>query len=182
ASSSVDDTGRRRLALGFCPRPIRRRIRLDFLARSPDIGANRAIETGSTRAMTDTPARASNAAPEEQPDTRSPARDPGAAAPAVDGGPGESKAADPVAALAHEAAALKDRLLRSLAEMENLRRRTEKEVADARQYGIVGFARDLVAVADNMRRALEAVGAPHGQRAAAPLKTRSDRVEVTERA
>src|SRR5215471_6737046 len=60
--------------------------------------------------------------------------------------------------LARENADLKDRLLRALAEMENLRRRTEREVADSRAYGISAFARDLLGVADNMRRALDAVG------------------------
>ena len=55
------------------------------------------------------------------------------------------------------AAELKDRLLRTLAEMENLRKRTEREVADARLYGIASFARDMLGVADNMRRALDAV-------------------------
>src|SRR5947209_7954106 len=45
-------------------------------------------------------------------------------------------APDPAAQLAKEAADLKDRLLRTLAEMENLRRRTEREVADARSYGV----------------------------------------------
>src|SRR5437868_6753196 len=67
--------------------------------------------------------------------------------------------ADPAERLAREAADYKDRLLRALAEMENTRRRTEREVADARSYAISAFARDLLAVADNMRRALDAVGA-----------------------
>src|SRR5215203_1814405 len=64
---------------------------------------------------------------------------------------------DPVAVLAKEASDLKDRLLRTLAEMENLRRRTEKEVADARTYGVTNFARDILAVADNMERAMKAL-------------------------
>ena len=51
------------------------------------------------------------------------------------------------------AAELKDRLLRTLAEMENLRKRTEREVTDARLYGVASFARDILGVADNMRRA-----------------------------
>jgi molecular chaperone GrpE len=80
------------------------------------------------------------------------------------------------AAGAQEAADYKDRLLRSLADMENLRRRTEREVADARTYGIAGFARDLVGVADNIRRALEAAG----EAGAAP-KALVDGVELTER-
>jgi molecular chaperone GrpE len=59
--------------------------------------------------------------------------------------------------LEDENAQLKDRLIRTLAEMENLRKRTEREVADARVYAVTGFARDLLTVADNMDRALAAV-------------------------
>ena len=66
----------------------------------------------------------------------------------------------PADALAKEVADYKDKLLRSLADMENLRRRTDREVADVRIYGISSLARDLVGVADNMRRALEAAGEP----------------------
>lgn len=58
-----------------------------------------------------------------------------------------------------ENAALKDKLLRSLAEMENLRRRTEREVADAKTYGISKFAREMLSFADNLRRAIESVPA-----------------------
>lgn len=64
---------------------------------------------------------------------------------------------DPVAVLEAEKADLKDKLLRTLAEMENLRRRTEKEVADARAYGVTRLARDMLSVADNLRRALESL-------------------------
>jgi len=67
-------------------------------------------------------------------------------------------AADPVAEAKREAAEYKDRLLRTLAEMENLRKRTEREVADARLYGIASFAREVLAVAHNMHRALAAIG------------------------
>ena len=70
----------------------------------------------------------------------------------------EAPAADPVAAAQREAAEYKDKLLRTLAEMENLRRRTEREVTDARLYGIASFARDVLAVVDNMHRALEVIG------------------------
>src|SRR5262245_4377521 len=69
-----------------------------------------------------------------------------------------AETADPVAEATREAAQYKDKLLRTLAEMENLRKRTEREVLDARAYGIAGFARDVLAVADNMHRALEAIG------------------------
>ena len=52
---------------------------------------------------------------------------------------------------------LKDQLLRSLAEGENLRKRTLKEIADAKKYSHISFVRDLVSSVDNLQRALEAV-------------------------
>lgn len=54
-----------------------------------------------------------------------------------------------------ENAALKDRVLRAMAEVENVRRRAEKEVSDARAYGAANFARDMLTFADNLGRALE---------------------------
>ena len=90
-------------------------------------------------------------------------------------------APDPTAELAREAADLKDRLLRSLAEMENLRRRTEKQVADERVYGIASFARDMLAVADNMRRALDAVTPELRETADPAVKALIEGVELTER-
>ena len=62
-------------------------------------------------------------------------------------------------ALAKELAEAKDRTLRTLAEMENLRKRTTREIADARTYGITAFARDVLDIADNLQRALDAVPA-----------------------
>ena len=56
-----------------------------------------------------------------------------------------------------EAAEYKDRLLRALAETENVRRRAERDRSDATKYGVTQFARDLLDVADNLRRALESV-------------------------
>jgi len=89
----------------------------------------------------------------------------------------QQTAPDP-AALAAE---FKDKLLRTLAEMENLRRRTEREVADARIYGVSSFARDMLAVADNMRRALDAVS-PELRASAEPgVKALVEGVELTER-
>jgi molecular chaperone GrpE len=86
-----------------------------------------------------------------------------------------------VEALAKEAAEARDRTLRTLAEMENLRKRTSREVADARVYGITGFARDVLDIADNLQRALDAV--PYETRAAADpgLKALIEGVELTER-
>ncbi|MGE3147910.1 MAG: nucleotide exchange factor GrpE [Pseudorhodoplanes sp.] len=89
--------------------------------------------------------------------------------------------ADLVAKLTQENAEQKDRLLRTLAEMENLRRRTEREVADAKAYGVTSFARDMVGVADNMRRALDAI-TPETRAGADPtLLALVEGVELTER-
>ena len=78
-----------------------------------------------------------------------PANDAGA--PASD--PPKSREAE----LEAEVAKLKDQLLRALAESENVRRRVERERDEARRYGAVGLARDVLAVADNLRRALDLV-------------------------
>jgi molecular chaperone GrpE len=83
--------------------------------------------------------------------------------------------------LAREAADNKDKLLRSLAEMENMRRRSERQVADAREYGITAFARDVLAVADNMNRALSAIDPQLRETADAGLKSLLEGVELTER-
>ena len=86
----------------------------------------------------------------------------------------------PSTSLDRELAEMKDRLLRTLAEMENLRKRTEREVTDARLYGVASFARDVLSVADNIRRALEAVPAEASATAQA-MKVLVDGVELTER-
>ncbi|MBK8907230.1 MAG: nucleotide exchange factor GrpE [Rhodospirillales bacterium] len=62
-----------------------------------------------------------------------------------------------LAAADAEIAELKDKHLRALAEMENLRRRAARERQDAGNYAVTGFARELLAVADNLQRALAAV-------------------------
>src|SRR5271163_685860 len=96
--------------------------------------------------------------------------------------PGEAPVAEPVpsTALEREHAEMKDRLLRTLAEMENLRKRTEREVTDARLYGVASFARDVLGVADNIRRALDAVPAEARAHANAGMKALVDGVELTE--
>jgi molecular chaperone GrpE len=95
--------------------------------------------------------------------------------------PAEAAAADPVAEAQREAAEFKDKLLRTLAEMENLRKRTEREVADARLYGIASFARDVLGVSDNMDRALQALDTELREKADAAVKALLDGVELTER-
>jgi molecular chaperone GrpE len=121
--------------------------------------------------MTDTTARAPGAA----------SADGDSEAAVGNGRPEATQAPDPVAALTREVAELKDKLLRTLAEMENLRRRTEREVADARVYGIASFARDVLAVGDNMRRAIDAVSADVRTSADPGVKSLLDGVELTER-
>jgi molecular chaperone GrpE len=80
-----------------------------------------------------------------------------------------------------ENAALKDKILRALAEMENQRRRTEREVADDKTYGVASFALDMLTFADNLRRAVESVPPDAREHAAAALKTLIEGLELTER-
>ncbi len=88
---------------------------------------------------------------------------------------------DPIAVLEAEKLELKDRLLRTLADMENLRRRTEREVADARNYGVTKFAADMVNVVDNLQRALESIPAEDLSKADGAFKALIEGVELTER-
>jgi molecular chaperone GrpE len=83
--------------------------------------------------------------------------------------------------LKEEAAALKDRLLRLAAEMENLRKRTEREKAEATLYAASNFARDLLSVADNLSRALQALPSDERDSAGEIEKNLIAGVEVTER-
>jgi molecular chaperone GrpE len=83
--------------------------------------------------------------------------------------------------LAREVAETRDKMLRTLAEMENLRKRTSREVADARAYGITGFARDILDIADNLQRALDAVPAEAKASADPGIKAFIEGVELTER-
>jgi len=93
----------------------------------------------------------------------------------------QATAPEPSTALEREHAETKDRLLRALAEMENLRRRTEREVAESRLYSVTSFARDLLVVADNMRRALEAVTPELRASTQSAAEALVDGVELTER-
>ena len=83
--------------------------------------------------------------------------------------------------LKEEAGALKDRLLRTAADMENLRKRAEREKAEATLYSATNFARDLLSVADNMSRALAAVPADVREQADEATKNLLAGVELTER-
>jgi molecular chaperone GrpE len=106
------------------------------------------------------------------------------AAPAEDNAavePEASVAGDAVSALEAERTELRDKLLRTLADMENLRRRTEREVADARAYGMTAFARDMLGVADNLRRAIESLPQEAVAAAEGTLKALLDGIAITVR-
>src|SRR5215207_8266562 len=87
----------------------------------------------------------------------------------------------PSTSLDRELAEAKDRLLRTLADMDNMRKRTEREVADARVYGISNFARDILGVADNMHRAMQALDDELRAKADEATKALLEGVELTER-
>jgi len=86
-----------------------------------------------------------------------------------------------VEALTKEVADARDKMLRTLAEMENLRKRTQKEVADGRTYAIANFAREVLDIADSLQRALDAVPADTKATADPGLKALLEGVELTER-
>lgn len=78
-----------------------------------------------------------------------------AAAPEAETAPEEEL--DPVAKLESENAELRDQLLRTMAEMENTRKRAQRQISDASVYAIEKFAADLLSVSDNLGRALESL-------------------------
>ncbi|PST27054.1 nucleotide exchange factor GrpE [Mesorhizobium plurifarium] len=92
-----------------------------------------------------------------------------------------SAAPDPLELAKAENAELRDKYLRLAAEMDNLRRRTERDVKDAKSYSVAGFARDMLAVSDNLRRALDAIPADAREAGDAGLKALIEGVEMTER-
>ncbi|HEV2566472.1 MAG TPA: nucleotide exchange factor GrpE [Microvirga sp.] len=103
------------------------------------------------------------------------------AEPANDVAPEAASEADPIAVLEAEKADLKDKLLRLMADMENLRRRTEREIADARTYAVANFARDMLNVADNVRRAIESVPEEARSTAEGAFKGLIEGIDLTER-
>lgn len=94
----------------------------------------------------------------------------------------ENSEPDPMEVLKNENAELRDRFLRLAAEMDNLRRRTERDVKDAKSYAVTAFARDMLAVSDNLRRALDSVPADAKESGDAGLKALIEGVDMTERA
>ena len=92
---------------------------------------------------------------------RTPSGDPADAPhadPVAAGAEGDVPALKAALALAEQASAgARDQQLRALAELENVRRRAQRERADAEKYAVTGFARELLSVADNLRRALDSL-------------------------
>jgi molecular chaperone GrpE len=84
-------------------------------------------------------------------------------------------------ALRAECATMKDKLLRALAEMENQRRRTEREIADAKSDGAASLAREALALADKLRRALASFPEAAREGAEAHVAALIEGVELTER-
>ncbi len=98
------------------------------------------------------------------------------------GAGGDAPQPDPFAvleSLKDENAALKDKALRTMAEMENLRRRTEREVADSKLYAVSNFAREMLTVADNLHRAIASL--PADARGIEAVRGLAEGVELTER-
>ena len=127
--------------------------------------------------------------PDDNKPTAAPDSDAFAFEPANDAGPGAPGDApeaaafqpDPVTTLEAEKADLRDKLLRALADLENMRRRSEREVADARAYGIANFARDMLTVADNFQRAIDSLPAETREAAEPAWKALIEGIELTER-
>ncbi len=119
--------------------------------------------------MSDSNAERAQATPAATPSENAPAETP------------ERDAFAVIEALNAENSQLKDRVLRTLAEMENLRRRTEREVADAKTYGVTSFARDMLTVVDNLARALDHLPAEARAAAEPQIQTVIEGVELTAR-
>jgi molecular chaperone GrpE len=85
-----------------------------------------------------------------------------------------------IAALEAETAKTKDAALRAMADAENMRKRAEREIVDREKYAVGSFAKALLAVSDNLRRALDAVS-PEARAADPQLAKLAEGVELTER-
>ena len=83
--------------------------------------------------------------------------------------------------LLKEISDLKDQLLRSMAEVENIRKRSKKELEDTNKYAITGFARDILSISDNLRRALESINNEDSKDKSESFNNLREGVELTER-
>lgn len=99
----------------------------------------------------------------------------------IDAEVGEPDPFEVLVALQKENVDLKDKLLRAVAEAENARRRSERERQDAVRYAAAGFARDMVQVSDNLRRAIAALKPEEREASPATVQALIDGVDATER-
>ncbi|MEM9592039.1 MAG: nucleotide exchange factor GrpE [Pseudomonadota bacterium] len=120
------------------------------------------------------PDEPSETRPNDDPQAQQPARDTAA------GRPPSGEVAGDLEALLAENTDMRDKLLRTMADMENLRRRTEREKEDTSRYAISNFARDVLSIGDNLRRVIEHVPAEEAEKDSA-LKSFLEGVELTER-
>ena len=125
-----------------------------------------AAAAGEVRESASAPAEAANPAEE---------------APRAEGTEGLAAPSADIERLEAEKADLTDRLLRLAADMDNLRRRSEREVADARKYAVARFAGDMLVVGDNLRRALEAIPPEIREAGDAGVRAFIEGVEMTGR-
>ncbi len=121
-----------------------------------------------------------NENPDESAKRGGPEQDDSSAAAQTEAGLGNTAQLQAFADLKAENSDLRDRLLRTMAEMENYRRRAEREKADVMKYAISNFAKDAVTIGDNLRRAIEAAQREPPEQNPA-LRTLLEGVEVTER-
>jgi molecular chaperone GrpE len=119
--------------------------------------------------------------PDDKSDPREPGEDQAKPSPETAETPDEGTAlAGDLEGLLTENADMRDKLLRTMADMENLRRRTEREKEDTARYAISNFARDVLTIGDNLRRVMEHVPADAAAQDPA-LKNFLEGVELTER-
>lgn len=102
-------------------------------------------------------------------------------APVVAGAEPAEAAGKTVEELAEALAATRDQMLRAAADAENMRKRAERDVADARAYSVTGFARDLLSVADNLARALDSLAPEAREGMGETGRTLLDGVEITQK-
>ena len=120
-------------------------------------------------------------------DTKKPEDDKAAAATEAQGTTPEEKTTeaaatpDPIDALKAENGEMRDKLLRTIAEMENLRKRTEREISDTRSYAIAGFARDMLTATDSLSRALMVLPAEARDSSDTTIRSLIEGIEMTER-
>jgi molecular chaperone GrpE len=98
---------------------------------------------------------------------------------AVDDAMKSSMEEDPMTLLTRERDDMRDKLMRALAEAENTRKRAEKMQSDTQKFAVAGFAKDMLDIADNLRRALDAIN--EEQQKDDTVKTLYDGVAATEK-